>query len=192
MEFDFEKVKPAIKLPVLIGIVFVIIYYAVTTATALMASQLAGASGAISLALGVLSYLAFFVLFIWTGWRTVKKFNGAWLEAGTASALASGILVVFHYLVNIVFVAVVYGYLFKNPAAAPTGAFDPLASAGSALAGSLIGLTVLMSTICCIGDLVASVIVNFAIGAVAGYIATGKPKEKPAAKAATKKPARKK
>lgn len=125
----------------------------------------------LNLALNVFSYVSypiFFAIFLWAGFRAVKKYGLDLVGAGTVSALSYFVIALFLILLD----AFMNGVML-NRAASGVGFGSYEIIAATTVFGDLSGLGGVMLTVLCgIGIVIIGTLVNFVVGGIGGYFAS--------------------
>ncbi|GEM_PF-1993793 len=177
MNFDFNKIKAGITLPVMVGLAVIIIGFFITLLLALLSDQptiqtvlelLRNFGNTI---LSILSHIFFLALFVWAGYRTAKKYRGDVVEAGIAGALSYAVLA----LINLFFdllnaVLQITGMLSVAPAGGISGsAYEDVVV--YLLGDTFSGPAGIAALLCCgFGRIPIGMLANFIVGAVGGLI----------------------
>jgi len=192
---DTKKIKDGIKLPLLIGVGLLVLMYVITIGISFLSAGMDyGTTQIIGIVLLAIPYIFFLPFFIWTGYRSVKKYNVYLVEAGLIAAIVAGLLKIIEFLAT--FVIVLLLVLLGGGALLSIGDGEIGEAAGSlaAISGIILLAGILMSSITCAIQLAFTIPVNFIVGLVGGYIAGQKKfsEEKKPEKTVAKKPPKRK
>ena len=193
---DMKKVKEGIKLPLVIGIALLVLMYLIVMGLAFLIPP--GTDALTSQIIGgvvlVLPYVFFLPFFIWTGYRSVKKYNAYLAEAGIIAAIVAGLIKIIEFIATIILILVMVFLLGSTLGPATTegtqGEIGEALGSMAALGGVLLLGGILINTLTCAIYLAFTIPINFLVGILGGYIAgqkkfseekkPGKPMEKKA------------
>jgi hypothetical protein len=177
MNFDFNKIKAGMTLPVTIGLVVIVGGFFITLLLGLLSDQptiqtvLEILRNFGNIVLSVLSHIFFLVLFVWAGYRTARRYRGDVVEAGIAGALSYAVLA----LINLFFdllnaVLQITGILGVAPIGGISGsAYEDVVI--SLLGNTFSGPAGIAALLCCgFGRIPIGMLANFLVGSIGGLI----------------------
>ena len=160
-----RRIVEAVKMPLLLGVVLLIALYAILLGL-LFASQ--GMDTASQEIIGYIStflpYILFFPLFLWTGYRTARKYGSELLEAGVVAAILAALIKIIEFVIGLfiglIVILIISGGLMDGEMG-DIGAFFGMMMFGGVMIGALI----------CAIQLASTIPVNFLVGLIGAYIA---------------------
>lgn len=190
-----KKIKDGIKMPLLIGVGLLVLMYVITIGISLLSAGMDyGTKQIVGIVMLVVPYVFFLPFFIWTGYRSVKKYNAYLVEAGLIAATVAGLLKIIEFLATLVLVLLLV--LLGGGALLSMGDGELGEATGSlaAISGVFLLAGILMSAVTCAIQLAFTIPVNFIVGLLGGYIAGQKKfsEEKKPEKTVAKKASEKK
>ncbi|MFH1222307.1 MAG: hypothetical protein V1492_04435 [Candidatus Micrarchaeota archaeon] len=171
---DFNKIKSAAVLPTAVGIVIFILYEIVAFAAAFyLKGSLNNMLGmVVFIVLGILPYIMFFPVFIWTGFRAAKKYNAGLIEAGAAGTLTAALIAIAEYIIGILVLVITYVFFMGNASTSATATASTSLAVNSVL-GLFLGMGLAIGAATCFAKIIISGMLNFMVAAVGWYWATG-------------------
>jgi hypothetical protein len=170
---DMKKILEASKQAIVIGIVLVVINFIFQLLGVFLRN---GTIDMIGGAYSTLTLVLFFGLYAWAGMNAVKKHGMDLVGAGTVGAFAYLVTAVVSYVLNMIFLLLVWGRI---------GMTSPEPAAAAAFSATMAGFTGAMATVVSLAIVLCGIVVNFVVGAGGGAIANvtaGKKANLPAAK----------
>jgi len=167
MPLDLKRIVFASALISALGILLVVISLILQLASLLITSDTAKLINQIDTVYEFMLYPVMFCLFLWAGYRAVRKYKFDAIGAGLVSAFSCLVVGAFQLCVIIILSLVIInrfasGIAFATPESVLAGALFPNTTD---MAG--VGL----SSICGVGILIYGVVINFVVGGLGGLFA---------------------
>jgi len=156
-----KRIGESIKVPVIVGVGLLVLTYLANFGISFLIKDMESTlQEPFFYVLLAIPYIIFFPLFLWTGYRSVKKYNSTLLEAGLATAAVALLVKVIEFFIGLVISLIIIMFLGGTMS-------DEVAGVMTVLAFS----SVMMGIMLCLVQLLFSIPMNFVVGVLGGYIA---------------------
>ncbi len=170
MPLDLKKIVFASALISAIGILLVVVSLIIQLASLLITSDMSTLINQVDTFYSFILYPLMFCVFIWAGYRAVKKYKFDAVGAGYVAAFSYLVVGVFQLCITIILSMVIIGrFAGGNGIATPESV---LAGALFANANGVAGVG--LSAVCGVGILLFGVVINFVVGGLGGLFALSK------------------
>lgn len=175
-KIDFNKIKAGIVIPTGVGLVIVLLDVIIRAIIGLLKESVEVIAQFddflrlwyVSIPISLLGYLFFLGLFMWTGYRTSRKYKADATEAGITAALAYAIIAVVYLLFTVILIGLQY---------AGVGDFTTISyGIGHEVSNILLQSSVgIVGIPCCTAGLIPlGMLINFVAGAAGAIISEKK------------------